>query len=196
MSDRRTMDTAGDDSRPLATVDEIMVAENGYVSMYMNRVRFASGREGTHARIVEPMGGVVVVARNPEGGLYLHRVYRYAADVFSLEFIRGFAEENETPRAAALRELSEEANFVGDVVGDGEILGYVRPNATLLSSRIPILLIDVSDMGPSGVDPDEAPRGGRWYSEAEVRSLVRRSRIEDGFTLAALSLLNAHSEPR
>ena len=50
---------------PLRLRTSARVASNDYVEVFMDRVVFPDGREGTHLRVWEPTGGVAVLVQEP-----------------------------------------------------------------------------------------------------------------------------------
>jgi len=192
----RKADNARFQTPPAAPVHverERLVAKNDYVAVYLDDVSFVGGATGTHFRIVEPKEGAIVVVQDDASRLYFHEVFRYAINAYSWEFIRGFGDsEDEGAKATALRELSEEAPFELQVTEPPRLIGYVRPNTTLLASRVPVFLIRVSvGAEKEETSSPEKPRNVAWMSSDAAIDLVAEGTIDCGFTLAALTLLRA-----
>ena len=177
---------------PITLVRSNLVASNRYAEVFMDDVSFADGRKGTHLRIHEPGGGVVVLIEDEGGRIYLHKAYHYASNAFSLEIIRGYGESGESAKEAALRELSEEAAFKADTVSPPVLLGEVYPNSTILMSKVQVYLVTVQSPSPSlPASPEEGLKEGGWYCRGEVPSLIASGQITDSFTLSAWAMFAA-----
>lgn len=64
--------------------------------------------------VIRHNGGAAIVAVDQEGYIYMVRQYRIAAGQEMLEIPAGKLEPNEDPKAAALRELTEETGMVAE----------------------------------------------------------------------------------
>jgi len=185
-------DTSGLSPRadaPISLLRSNLIGANEYVEVFMDEVSFADGRRGTHLRVREPGGGVVVVAVNEQGRFYLHNAYHYAVNDFCLEFVRGYGQTAESAEQAALREFAEEAAFQVELVGPPEPLGVLYPNGTILMNRVSVFLVPVrSGAATTPRGPDEGLRNGAWYSSDAVGESIAGGKIRDSFTLAAWSL--------
>lgn len=95
----------------IATVEQRLVYENEYVSVFDDRVIFPDGHEGTYyySRWKAPYG-VAIVAVNG-GRALLVRTYRYAEQAFSVEIPMGFGVAGRTPAEQAAVELGEETGL-------------------------------------------------------------------------------------
>ena len=170
------------------------IESNRYVRVYMDRLRFPDGTEGTHLRVTESTGAAILVV-DEQGRLYLHHAYHYAADREFLEIIRGFGEGAEDAKTTALRELNEEAGFTYEVSQDPVSLGTTFPNSTLLAAGVPLFLVKVCVIGERmPKDTSESIGAGGWFSPREVKELVVEGDIVDGFTLTALALAWARKD--
>lgn len=75
---------------------------------------------------------VNMVAVTPEGSLVLVRQWRHGTRRFELELPAGMIEPDETPEAAAARELREETGYTAERISR---LGEVAPNAAFQTNR-------------------------------------------------------------
>lgn len=98
-------------------MEERVVYENDYATVYDDRVRFADGHEGTYFRWHwnAPHGVAVVPVIGDR--VVLIRTYRYQNKAFVVEIPQGFGGEGSSPMDDARRELHEETGLeAGDLV--------------------------------------------------------------------------------
>ncbi len=84
--------------------------------------------ESEHWEIVEHRDAVALLVRDPDRGVLFVEQYRPAVGGRTLEIPAGLIEPGETPEAAALRELAEEAQLTGRLERLAEF--YVSPGFT------------------------------------------------------------------
>lgn len=180
--------------RSIKTKAVVRVAGNQYVDVFMDEIEFSNGVAGTHLRVSEPRSGAVVMVEDMNQHFYLQSVFRYAANEVLLGFVRGYADLRERIDETVLRELKEEATFTFKVMDPPRCIGFVRPNTTILTSRIPVFHVKVRVFSDetAAMDQEERPEGGLWLNTSELLGAVADGRIEDGFTQAAVALAMAH----
>ncbi len=130
--------------------------------------------------VVEHPGAVAIAAVNAAGELLLVRQYRHAAREVLLEIPAGRLEREETPLAAAQRELAEET---GHRARAWRELATFLPAPGFCSERIFLFEARELEPGPSQPDADE---------ELELTSLAPERVLalaRDGKTLLAAALL-------
>jgi ADP-ribose pyrophosphatase len=159
-------------------------ADNPWVKVFFDQVRFAGGAAGRYNRIVEG-GGRTGVAVLPlwRGSIGLLRHYRYPVDAWMLEIPRGFGESRRS-KVEALRELREETGLVPDRVVD---LGRLHSNSGLLAGTIR-LFAALFDSPPRQLQATDGEASGlAWFAWDELAGLVAADRITDALTLAAVT---------
>ena len=81
--------------------------------VFRDRIRLSNGRESTREYIRHP-GAVCLVPLTAEGEILMVRQYRYPFGRMLLEVPAGKLDPGESPRDAALRELSEAPGAAAD----------------------------------------------------------------------------------
>jgi ADP-ribose pyrophosphatase YjhB (NUDIX family) len=115
----------------------------------------------------------------------LVRIFRHAIGRIQLEVPRGFVDMDEDPRAAALRELSEETGF--DCAEDKLVsLGVCTPEGSTLAARI--ALFAATECQPGGSAPEEELGLGKceFFTLPDALRMLREMSIEDVTTALAL----------
>ena len=169
---------------PIRRVRERLVHENTYVRVFDDDVTFADGAAGRYVRI-EPAGpgpGAVLLALY-EGRIALVRTYRYPIGDWQWALPRGFAHGTD-PLVTARAELEEET---GVTSADLRVIGSITPDSGVQAQRVAIVLAEVRRV-PDGGPPDDEVAEVRWVTVDELEREIADGAIEDGFTLATLSL--------
>ena len=169
---------------PIRRTRERLVHANEYIRVYDDDVAFEGGAAGRYVRI-EPAGdgpGAVVLAVH-EGRIALVRTYRYPLGAWQWALPRGFAHGSD-PLVTARAELGEET---GVTEARLEVLGSVTPDSGVQSHRVAVVLARV-DRLPDGGPPDAEVAEVRWVTVGDLEALIAGGEIEDGFTMAALTL--------
>lgn len=148
---------------------------------------FSVVKEGAYHYIKEKGSGqgAVVLVRSDKGFVFV-AVDRPAQGKVLVEAPRGYAEEGESARQCAARELEEETGFRVDPASLVE-LGRVRPNSAILASSVSVFFVDVAAAAPLS-SPDSEIEGLVVIPEGEIHSALCAGRVSDGFTLSALAL--------
>lgn len=175
-------------------IREVLRFENPFVQVFEDDVRFANGSLGRYLRIGPPPsrgpGAVIVPICGPLVGLV--QTYRYPVEGLQWGFPRGFGDAtDESPLETAARELKEE---IGDhEVAKLQLLGWVTPDSGMLSTRAAVVAATIPQrrLESRPLDDDEI-LSVRWIEAETLWREIGSGQIEDGFTLAALSLCLAH----
>ena len=129
--------------------------------------------------------GAVILAIVDEQFVFV-KVYRPAHGKAFIEAPRGYGNSGETSQLCAMRELFEETGYSLDV-SDLKPLGVVCPNSAILSSTIPVFLIEAAQQLRQAVNDDEVSELC-FIPKVEIHNYVAQSKISDGITLSALGL--------
>jgi ADP-ribose pyrophosphatase len=169
---------------PIRRTRERLVHENAYVRVYDDDVAFGDGAPGRYVRI-EPSGdgpGAVLLALH-EGRIALVRTYRYPIGDWQWALPRGFAHGTD-PLVTARAELEEET---GVTSADLRVIGTVTPDSGVQAQLVAIVLADVQRL-PDGGPRDDEVAEVRWVTVDGLEREIADGSIQDGLTLAALSL--------
>ncbi|MFI9783230.1 NUDIX hydrolase [Kitasatospora sp. NPDC051984] len=168
---------------------EVLAYRNSFVDVYDDEVAFPSGTAGHYLRISHRDEGLGVVIIPVHGDLIgLVRTYRYPLGRPQWGLPRGFSQSAD-PLVTARAELHEE---LGVPDAEFELLGTMTPDSGLLASTVAIVHATVRDT-PSGTPllPDEVTET-RWLPLPALRHWITAGHLDDGMTLAALTLAQAH----
>jgi ADP-ribose pyrophosphatase len=167
-----------------------LAAENSKWRVYLDHIADAGGNEVSDYLVVAGRhpspGNVTGVAVLPvvDGNFLLLRSYRHALGREIWELPRGFIDEDETPTAAALRELGEETNLrcaPEDLVP----LGYYAPEPATMAARGALFAARRCEGTPKRA-VDEVGLGQlHIFKPAAMADLIASGEIEDAGTLIA-----------
>lgn len=149
--------------------------------VFRDRVRLTNGRESTREYIRHP-GAVCLVPLTAEGEILMVRQYRYPFGKMLLEVPAGKLDPGESPRDAALRELSEETGAEADELID---LGDFYPSVAYTDEVIHTYLARGLRFAAQHPDADEFLDVERIPLSTLVADVVA-GRIRDGKTQAAI----------
>lgn len=156
------------------------------VSLRVDRVRLPDGSEGRR-EVVEHRGAVVIAALNAQGELALVRQYRYAVGEITLELPAGTLEPGEDPRAAAQRELVEEAGWEAT---EWQELAACYSSPGFCTEKMHFFLARGLLPAEQHPDVDENIQAEFWPL-ARVKDMVLAGEIHDAKTALAVLWLDA-----
>lgn len=142
----------------------------------------APGGAKIEREIVRHGGSAVMLARDGRGHVLLVRQFRLPAGRLLWELPAGRLDPGESPLRAAKRELAEETGYRAR---RWKRLVSFYPSPGYCSERMTIFLAEGLQAGNAHPEDGESIEA-RWFTPAELRRLVRASRIEDGKTLVGL----------
>lgn len=167
-------------------IEEIAVyreADNPWVQLYFDRVRFPDGTIGRYNKIVERGGkrGVAILPLAPDR-VGLIRLYRYPLGTHVWEMPRGFGEED-TIESDAVRELKEETGLTPARLLP---LGFLNPNSGLLASTVALFAAVCEDHTAPTSRLDSEVTSFHWKTRNAVLEMIVRDEIRDAFALAMI----------
>ncbi|MDR0904392.1 MAG: NUDIX hydrolase [Ruminococcus sp.] len=162
-----------------------VVYQDCYITILRDAVLFKPhNTPGTYIRQFNA-GSVCGVVILPICGdeVCLLRIFRHSLRRYVYELPRGFGNLGETEEQNALREFNEE---VGGTVRSIHCLGYVYENTGISDSKTALFLAEIErETKPS--EPDESIDKVFFMHIPEFLQMISDGRVEDGFTLAAVS---------
>ena len=153
------------------------------LNLRLDTVRVPNGDEALR-EVVEHPGAVVIVALDAQDHVLLVRQYRHAAGQELLELPAGTLEKNESPVAAAPRELQEETGYTAQ---RWEALASFYSSPGIMTEEMHVYLARDLTAGASHPDDDEDLQLER-LPLAEVLARVARGEIKDAKSIAGLLL--------
>jgi 8-oxo-dGTP pyrophosphatase MutT (NUDIX family) len=164
-----------------STEVEGVLHANPWFSILQQAVRRPDGSVGTHYTIHHARPAVGIVARRNDRYLLI-RQHRFIIDQLVWAIPSGNIEAGETPAEAAARELREEAGL--EAANLRSLIHYF-PTYGCSDQRFELFLADGVVSNGAGVDQAEVIRA-RWFSRAEIETMIRENDIVDGLSLVPL----------
>lgn len=157
-----------------------------WLTHHVDKVRFPAGLIVNHHFLDFNRESVAAVVTDNKNRVLMVKSYRYIVNAANWELPAGNFDPDETVFEAARREVREES-------------GYQTSRFRRLSRYYPIYgiankLFNVVRCRAGkrvGVpDPNEV-QSVRWFTPGQIKSMIRRGRLQDGYSLTAL-LLHFH----
>ncbi len=167
---------------PVPDITASRRAYEGWVSVRVDSLRYASGREG-EITVVEHPGGVTLVAVDDQDRLLLVRQHRHPAGRWLLELPAGTLDAGELPEACAERELQEETGYRPQRI---ERLGGFYTAPGFCTEYLYVFLC--TELVESPLQGDEDTIHLERLPPREALRLIAAGEIEDAKTSAALLL--------
>jgi 8-oxo-dGDP phosphatase len=172
------------------TLSSRQVYANPWMTVREDAIRRDDGSDGIYGVIDKPTAAVVI----PRDGDRFHLVeqFRYPVGQRRWEFPMGTAPDRaeQEPAHLAARELREET---GLVAGRMELLGRLDIAPGMSSQREHVFLATELTAGDAVREHTEQDMRTRWFTTAELETMIREGTIVDAQTLAAYLLLMLRS---
>jgi len=165
-----------------------IVYSSPYHLMVVDLVYEQEGNYFAYERILPALkkGAVVIIPQYRDGFLLLKQ-YRHALRDYQYAFPRGFGEADVSAADNVRKEMEEELSaqvsnvvFLGTCVADSGLCGN---KVSIFSCTVENFIVNEGYEGISNVIR---------LSHKELRQWIRSGKLNDGFTLSAYSLLDAH----
>jgi 8-oxo-dGTP pyrophosphatase MutT (NUDIX family) len=174
---------------PIEVADRRLACENTKFFVYFDHLTDKAGLEVRDYLVVAPKNAgknlVTGVAILPivDGQVGLIRIYRPAVRDYAWEIPHGFVDVGESDNSSGLRELLEETGLTVESRFFSS-LGYITPDSGVLASRVHLFLAEACHTTQQ-IQRELGLREFRCFSFLELEEMIKRSEIQDTFTLAA-----------
>lgn len=162
--------------------------ESPYHLLVVDLVEDTDGRRFAYERFLAPCpGGAVVIIPRYRGVFILLKQYRHAMCSAQYGFPRGFAEPSLPAAENAVKELSEE---LGEPPVSVKRIGEVVADSGICGDRVQVF---EAEMDRYKCEKEyEGILDTVLLTEMELTNWIAAGKINDGFTLAALQLLQSN----
>ncbi|RAU20510.1 NTP pyrophosphohydrolase [Paramagnetospirillum kuznetsovii] len=168
---------------PSASASVGVLAEDAYILVLRDAVRFPDGSLGTHNRVIYRQAGGIGVLAVFQGRIVLIRVYRHPIRQWIWELPRGSVEIGHGHEDTVRREIAEE---VGGTVTRMERLGQTRSDTSLCDGQLDLYFAELSQLG----EPQLSEGIGEvaTLTPAEFEDRIRMGEIRDAHAMAAFTM--------
>lgn len=161
-----------------------VIYENPWVNLYIDRVMFPDGRIINEHHVLEfDKQAVGVIVGNPDGEILFVHAYRYTTDSIEWEIPAGGMDEGETVLECAAREVLEETGY--ETRDHRKVYSYYPMNG--IANKI-FHIVECEAGGKTADFDHNEINKLRWVSRQELKEMISRNEINDGFTLSAVLL--------
>ena len=165
-----------------------VIYESSWMNLYADKVAFPQGRIiDRHYFLDFKKEAVAVLVENDDGQILMIEAYRYITDTIEWEIPAGGIEKGESVLEAARREVIEETGF--DETETAVIYTFHPSNG--ISNQV-FHIAKCLATGLQGEFDGNEVRSVRWFTCDEVRQLIKKKKLMDGFSLTALLLKLSH----
>ncbi|MDE2798984.1 MAG: NUDIX hydrolase [Gemmatimonadota bacterium] len=154
------------------------------MNLYADKVEFPQGRIiDRHYFLDFKKEAVAVLVENDDGQILMIESYRYTTDSIEWEIPAGGIEKGESVLEAARREVIEETGYDPSNM---EVIYTFHPSNGI-SNQVFHIAKCLATGSQAEFDRNEV-KSVRWFTRDEVRQLIKKKKLRDGFSLAALLL--------
>ena len=143
------------DLRPWEVLGSHTVSSDRWLTHTLEHVRLPSGLELSQYHVLDQNDFCLMVAVTPDRQVPLVRQYKHGARDVVLEFPAGLVEDDETPEAAASRELLEETGYAGRMHCAGTLLTSPSRNRNLAHVFVALDAVRVGEPEPEETEQIE-----------------------------------------
>lgn len=170
---------------PWRRVSRRVAYENPWLRLYHDDVMRPDGQPGIYGVVHFRHLAIGVVPMDAQDRVLLVGQYRYTLDHYSWEIPEGGGGFDESPEAAARRELAEETGYIGGKwreVCRAELSNSVTDEVTILFVATEL---EPGPASPEGTEKIEM----RWVPFDEVMAMIARGEILDAMTIIPIQRL-------
>jgi ADP-ribose pyrophosphatase len=151
--------------RPWKTLSSSTALDEKWFPVRKDTVQLPSGRIVDDYFVWDAPKIVMAVPVTPEGSFVMVRQYRHALEKVLIQFPGGGVDKDESPNAAAKRELEEETGYTSH--DDPIFLGSYAPYPTKVTCEVDVYLI-----------PNVVANGQRRYDDQEESEILLKTTNE------------------
>jgi len=172
-----------------------IVFDGPFFKVIRDPVQFPDGSYGAYTRFISthnPLSeGVVVLPIFQDKVLFIKQ-YRHSVRGWRWELPRGFVNSGETKIEAARREFYEETSILSN---DFQFIGAIEPDsgAMVIAASVYRTTIEPPSTAISLGTDEEAISEMRLFSGEEIKNLILKGLLVDGFSLSALTIQQVHN---
>ena len=161
-----------------------VIYESSWMNLYADKVEFPQGRIiDRHYFLDFKKEAVAVLVENDDGQILMIESYRYTTDSIEWEIPAGGIEKGESVLETARREVIEETGYDPSNM---EVIYSFHPSNGISNQVFHIAKCLAT--GSQGEFDRNEVRSVRWFTCDEVRQLIKKKKLRDGFSLTALLL--------
>lgn len=154
------------------------VYKNRYQELYINN---------ENRLIIDSAPGIVTLI-STVGGILL--IEHERMNTISLETVRGYIEDGEDPKDAAIREAHEELGIDEDSIININQLGKVNPDNSYTNQAVYCFSMQLDYKGSideAKLQKEEGILSVKWYPREDIPGMILDGKINDGITISAFA---------
>lgn len=168
-------------------INRISVLDHPRMKLVEDIVELPNGEQTSYLRYAPATKhSVAVIALNTESKILVQREYSYPPNQVMYQLPGGDMELDESPEAAAVRELAEES---GLTASDCQVIGAFYPLNRRSDQKQYVVVCRNLSEHKLQEDPEEFIEIN-WLSGEEITSLIRKGEVDNINLLAALHLFD------
>lgn len=160
------------------------------LDVYEDEVELPSGKRVDYLRFGEMTDAVCVIPIRQDGKILVQEEYSYPPDEWLYQFSGGALHEREDLIGGVLRELAEEAGYVGEA----KQIGWFYADNRRKSQKLCVFTVTGLQPAFAEKDPEEE-FVDHWLTVDEIDDLIAKGKIVNFSLLAAWALFKAAGSP-
>jgi ADP-ribose pyrophosphatase len=169
--------------KPIA-LDRHLIYKSRWVNLFVDKVQFPNGKIIEQHHLLDfDHAAVMAVVQDANGRYLMVQVSRYPTGRAEWEFPAGSIEDGEDILEAACREVSEESGYDLKQVR----LMYSYNPMSGIADQVFHIVKGLAGEGNRAPDMSEV-NAVDWFTAEEIREMIRRNLMRDGYTLTAFLL--------